>query len=1059
MKKKGDLMRRILKLSLSAALSGGALTGAAVASPAVAGASVVAPPGGAIIVGTASATCVSPSYATIQPAISAASPGATIYVCAGTYSQSVSINKPLTLLGAQYGVDGVGRSGQPETVIDTTGGISYAPGATTGTVSGFTLNGYTGTVGEIQAANVGSAWTFTDNIMDVSNGGIYFNTDSVATPGATTIADNEFTQSVGSDAGSGDYGQAVLIWQKAGDNVSIQDNDFSDLSGPGAEINTTGSYCATSSTGLSISDNTSEANGAFYGDNLVALFCATGASITGNTYTVTDSDDANAAGPVFLGGGNHSTVVSGNTFIGNGAPNASAIGVGTANYANDDNTTVENNTVTGWGENGGDGQGIVVYGTSSSFTIEGNSLTDNGDGIWITPAYGGTPSGTVTGNYVHGSITNDCQDDTSGSGTSGTNDTWSDNDGVTSAPGGLCGQTVVVNSADVVPYPTAPSTGQFVAINQGGTSDGSGVSVVSSGPTPSQGSLQLTTTTSASHWAVYNEDHGGTPLADITALSYSTYSNDPGNTEDPGLQLVIDPGNTVTPDAGVAYSTLNFEPYLQAGGQTADTWQTWNVMAGVVWGSHLTGATEGSPISWSTFVSRYPHATILSEGAGGGVGVNVGSGWTAMTGKVGALTFGTSAGTTTYVFDPTAPSTSTTTTPTNPSIVFGNNTTDGATVTGNAVVGSPTGTVSFYECGPTPTSSPCTSVANPVGGAVGVTAGPGSTSTANSVSFTPPSAGTWCFSGHYSGDSNYALSSDTSTDECFTVGQATPSTPTISNPPGSGTYGGSFVPTVSTDGDGTTSVTSSTSPVCTVSAGTVDYVGVGTCTLTAHVADGTDYSAADGSPQSFAVGQASTNTKTTPTDSTITLGQADTDLATVTGNAGGGSPTGTVTFYECGPASVATPCTSTTNPVGGAVNLTAAPGDTSAATSTSFTPTAVGYWCFAGHYSGDANYQASSDTTVDECVLVQGPPTVVTTSLPGGTKGVHYSSTLAARGGKAPYTWSHTGKLPRGVTLSRAGVLSGTPTKSGTFTFVVKVKDSSKPREHATRSLTLVIAP
>ncbi len=92
--------------------------------------------------------------------------------------------------------------------------------------------------------------------------------------------------------------------------------------------------------------------------------------------------------------------------------------------------------------------------------------------------------------------------------------------------------------------------------------------------------------------------------------------------------------------------------------------------------------------------------------------------------------------------------------------------------------------------------------------------------------------------------------------QSFTVNPATPSTPTITNIPGSGVaiYGETFVPSVSTTGDGTTSVTSSTLSVCTVSdTGTVDFVGVGTCTLTAAVAAGIDYTGAVGTPQSFSV--------------------------------------------------------------------------------------------------------------------------------------------------------------------------------------------------------------
>ena len=45
----------------------------------------------------------------------------------------------------------------------------------------------------------------------------------------------------------------------------------------------------------------------------------------------------------------------------------------------------------------------------------------------------------------------------------------------------------------------------------------------------------------------------------------------------------------------------------------------------------------------------------------------------------------------------------------------------------------------------------------------------------------------------------------------------------------------------------------------------------------------------------------SSSVKTTPTSSAITLGQSNTDTSTVTGNSTSGSPTGTVSFYVCGP--------------------------------------------------------------------------------------------------------------------------------------------------------------
>ena len=62
---------------------------------------------------------------------------------------------------------------------------------------------------------------------------------------------------------------------------------------------------------------------------------------------------------------------------------------------------------------------------------------------------------------------------------------------------------------------------------------------------------------------------------------------------------------------------------------------------------------------------------------------------------------------------------------------------------------------------------------------------------------------------------------------------------------------------------------------------------------------------------------------------------------------------------------------------------------------------------------------------------------------PSATAGVAYSKTLTASGGAGAgsYTWSlETGSsLPAGLGLSSAGVISGTPTAVGTFTFTVKV--------------------
>jgi uncharacterized protein len=69
-------------------------------------------------------------------------------------------------------------------------------------------------------------------------------------------------------------------------------------------------------------------------------------------------------------------------------------------------------------------------------------------------------------------------------------------------------------------------------------------------------------------------------------------------------------------------------------------------------------------------------------------------------------------------------------------------------------------------------------------------------------------------------------------------------------------YGGSFTPTFTKLGGGTASVASLTTSTCTVTAGVVSYVGTGTCTLQASVAESTYYLAATGAAQSFTIDKA-----------------------------------------------------------------------------------------------------------------------------------------------------------------------------------------------------------
>jgi PKD repeat protein/photosystem II stability/assembly factor-like uncharacterized protein len=69
---------------------------------------------------------------------------------------------------------------------------------------------------------------------------------------------------------------------------------------------------------------------------------------------------------------------------------------------------------------------------------------------------------------------------------------------------------------------------------------------------------------------------------------------------------------------------------------------------------------------------------------------------------------------------------------------------------------------------------------------------------------------------------------------------------------------------------------------------------------------------------------------------------------------------------------------------------------------------------------------------------------ITPTSLPGAVQGAPYDQTLRASGWTSPYTASIlSGSLPPGLSLGSAGVLSGTPTASGTYSFTVGAEDSA----------------
>lgn len=82
-------------------------------------------------------------------------------------------------------------------------------------------------------------------------------------------------------------------------------------------------------------------------------------------------------------------------------------------------------------------------------------------------------------------------------------------------------------------------------------------------------------------------------------------------------------------------------------------------------------------------------------------------------------------------------------------------------------------------------------------------------------------------------------------------------------------------------------------------------------------------------------------------------------------------------------------------------------------------------------------------------------------TVPAAVVGVPYNGTgfqFVSAGGSGTITWSATGTLPTGLTLSASGLLSGTPLAAGDFQFSVTATDGSSPAQSSTQTITMTVA-
>ena len=92
-------------------------------------------------------------------------------------------------------------------------------------------------------------------------------------------------------------------------------------------------------------------------------------------------------------------------------------------------------------------------------------------------------------------------------------------------------------------------------------------------------------------------------------------------------------------------------------------------------------------------------------------------------------------------------------------------------------------------------------------------------------------------------------------------------------------------------------------------------------------------------------------------------------------------------------------------------------------------------------------------------IVVATPLSITTVNVPQGHVGNSFSASVNVAGGTPPYAWSlAAGSLAPGLTLSgSSGLISGTPSAIGTYTFTIRVLDRGSPVQQAERTYNLDI--
>jgi hypothetical protein len=309
-------------------------------------------PGGSS--GNPDTSCRTAAYNSISSAVSAASPGGTVIVCKGTYAESVTVAKPLTLQGKNATVDATGKPfgiGVIVSRVTVTGfTVKNALGEGIAVVPGGALSGSCGGTGKKPCSPV-TGVTVSRNVVDHDNLG--------------------YVPPAGCSAPlyPGDCGGGILLDTAAWSHVSwntVEHNVDGIL-----VVDDFGPTHNNAIIGNTAVDNVNECGITLPSHNPGA---ATAKQLPNGNYVVTKLNPG--------AGGVYDNLVAGNTSDGNGTAgfkaNAAGSGAGILLASAGPGTAVYNNTVTGNEASGNGLAGVVIHAHyQGGEYLQGNKIVRN----------------------------------------------------------------------------------------------------------------------------------------------------------------------------------------------------------------------------------------------------------------------------------------------------------------------------------------------------------------------------------------------------------------------------------------------------------------------------------------------------------------------------------------------------------------------------------------------------------------------------------------------------------------------------------------------------------